>query len=79
LTPLLKRLEAKGFVTRERSREDERAVNVTIAKAGESLKERAVEIPLKLGECMPLTREEAGTLYTLLYKILRQINCGNEI
>jgi MarR family transcriptional regulator, organic hydroperoxide resistance regulator len=78
LTPLLKRLEAKGFVTRARSREDERVVNVTITEAGEALKEKAVEIPLKLGKCMPLTREEGGTLYTLLYKILRQLNCGDK-
>jgi DNA-binding MarR family transcriptional regulator len=78
LTPLLKRLESKGFVTRERSHDDERAVNVTITEEGENLKKKAVVIPLKLGECMPLTREEAGTLYTLLYKVLRQLNCGNE-
>lgn len=78
LTPLLKRLEAKGFVTRERSHEDERSVNVTITEAGENLKKKAVEIPLKMEKCMPLSRDEAGTLYTMLYKILRQLNCGDE-
>lgn len=70
LTPLLKRLEAKGFVRRERSSEDERAVNISITEAGETLKEKAMEIPVQMGKCMPLSPEEAGTLYTLLYKLL---------
>lgn len=78
LTPLLKRLESKGFVQRERSRGDERAVNITITEAGEKLKEKAIEIPLKMAKCMPLSPEEAGTLYTLLYKLLGQLNCGGE-
>lgn len=70
LTPLLKRLEAKGFVRRERSSEDERAVNISITEVGETLKEKAREIPVQMGKCMPLSPEEAGTLYTLLYKLL---------
>jgi len=78
LTPLLKRLENKGFVRRERSKGDERAVKITITEAGEKLKEKAAEIPPKMGKCMPLSPEEAGTLYTLLYKLLGQINCGDE-
>lgn len=76
LTPLLKRLEGKGFVQRERSREDERVVNITITEAGEMLKEKAVKIPMELEKCLPLSREEAVTLYTLLYKLLAQMNCG---
>lgn len=79
LTPLLKRLESKGFIQRERSSEDERAVNIAITKAGETLKEKAIEIPLKMRRCMPLSQEEAGTLYTLLYKLLEQGKCGGEI
>jgi len=78
LTPLLKRLESKGFVRRERSSDDERAVNITITGAGEALKEKAMEIPGKMRGCMPLSTEEAGTLYTLLYKLLKNFNCGEE-
>lgn len=76
LTPLLKRLEGKGFVQRTRSGEDERAVNITITQAGEELKERAAEIPVQIGMCIPLSAEEAGTLYTLLYKIIEQMDCN---
>lgn len=70
LTPLLKRLEGKGFVRRERSSADERAVDITITEAGEELKEKAMEIPAQMASCMPLSPGEAGTLYTLLYKLL---------
>lgn len=72
LTPLLKRLEGKGLVRRERSREDERLVNITITEAGEKLKQKAIEIPVEMGKCISLSREEAATLYSLLYKLLGQ-------
>ena len=42
LTPLLKRLEAHGFVRRERSHEDERAVIVTLTDEGRALREHAL-------------------------------------
>lgn len=72
LTPLLKRLESKGFVRRERQTEDERLVNIVLTEAGEGLKERAALVPLKMSECIKLDPQDAGTLYTLLYKLLGQ-------
>ena len=48
LTPLLKRLEKEGYVTRERSKEDERITIVTITKEGDSLKEKCKDIPAKM-------------------------------
>lgn len=73
LTPLLKKLESKGYVKRERSKEDERNLIVTITKKGEALKDNAIEIPKEMGKCVNLTRDEAKTLYTLLYKLLGEI------
>ncbi|MDR1735871.1 MAG: MarR family transcriptional regulator [Oscillospiraceae bacterium] len=71
LTPLLKRLEAKGLVRRERAADgDERAVRITLTQAGAQLREQAAEIPAKIGACLPLAKEEAETLYWLLYKLL---------
>ncbi len=78
LTPLLKRLESKGFIRRERSAEDERQVNVTITESGESLKEKAAQIPGKIGQCVPLSKEEAGQLYGLLYKIINSIKANEK-
>ena len=79
LTPLLKRLESKGFVRRERSREDERTVNIIITEAGEKLKEKAIKIPLEMEKCISLSPKEAGTLYTLLYKLLGQTKCADQM
>ena len=71
LTPLLKRLEKEGYVTRMRSEEDERITIVSITDKGNELKEKCKDIPLKLAEAgSPLTEAEAKKLYTLLYKFL---------
>ena len=71
LTPLLKKMEAKGFLSRRRSEEDERNLVVSITKAGEQLREKAVEIPEKIARCSNLDSEESATLYRILYKILK--------
>ena len=70
LTPVLKSLEKKGFVKRERSKQDERVVMVSATKQGEILKEKAKDIPNKIAACFNLKQEEAATLYKLLYKVL---------
>lgn len=70
LTPLLKKLEAKGYVTRERMENDERNLCVTITKQGEQLKEQAIKIPEKMYGCVALDQEEAKTLAAILKKIL---------
>ena len=70
LTPLLKKLEAKGLVSRKRSTEDERSLIVSITGEGMALRERAVGIPQAVASCTTLDAEEAATLYRILYKIL---------
>ena len=70
LTPVLKSLEAKGFVRRFRSREDERVLIAEITPEGEALRERAVGIPGEIAACVKLEKDEAAALYSLLYKIL---------
>lgn len=71
LSPLLKSLEAKGFITRTRSDEDERTVMVEpTLYGGEILREKASPIPAAVGSCVKLSPEEAAELYKLLYKIL---------
>ncbi len=70
LTPVLKKLEQKGYITRKRSETDERVLNVAITQAGEALKEKAVEIPAKVGGCVKLDEAEAMQLYVLLRKLL---------
>jgi len=72
LTPLLKKLEAKGYITRSRMKTDERNVLIQITQAGEYLKEDAVHIPGEMSQCVSLEPQEAKVLYILLRKILKQ-------
>ena len=70
LTPLLKKLEGKGYLTRKRSAEDERSLVVTVTDAGLALRDRAVRIPEAMAACSPLTPEEGEALYRILYRLL---------
>lgn len=70
LTPVLKKLEAKGYLTRVRSKEDERNLVVTITASGEALREKAVSVPGKISQCVDLEPQEAVQLYQLLHKML---------
>lgn len=74
LTPVLKSLEAKGFVRRYRSAEDERVLLVEITEKGERLRGSALEIPRKVGGCVRLAPDEVKTLYELLYRLLGGID-----
>jgi len=71
LTPVLKKLEQKGYILRERDKQDERVLNVTITESGVKLKEKALEIPGKMKGCVELNEEEAAQLYQLLHKLMK--------
>lgn len=73
LTPVLKKLESKGFINRERNAADERNLEVTITPAGEKLRDEALFIPDNIGSCVNLSSDEAGELYRLLYKVIGNI------
>lgn len=73
LTPVLKKLEQKGLVTRARAKEDERVLLVTITPEGEALKEKASGVPAKVGGCVLISKEEAAELHRILKKILKGI------
>lgn len=77
LTPLLKKLEQKGYVERARSTDDERNLVVKATKKGLSLRDKAITIPEKMGKCINLSPEEAKTLYNLTYKVLYNIEKEN--
>ncbi len=71
LTPLLKKLQDKEYITRERLKEDERTVIISLTKKGIDLKEKALEVPKIMSKCTRLTEEEGEYLYNLLYKLLK--------
>lgn len=74
LTPLLKTMEKKGWVERNRSKEDERVLNVSITAQGQALREKALRVPEQMAGCVCLEPEEAADLYKLLNKILGRLN-----
>ena len=73
LTPLLKKLEDKGLVTRRRSERDERNLIVTITEAGEALKDRALHIPYEMAKCITLPEDEIRELYRMLHTLLEYV------
>lgn len=73
LTPVLKKLEQKGLLTRKRDPKDERNLIVAVTEAGTALREQAADIPARMGSCLHMTAEEGAALYQLLYKLLGQM------
>ena len=77
LTPLLKKLEKKGFITRVRSTVDERNLEISITDKGRKLKEKAKDIPEKMKACINLKEGEITTLFALMNKVLKNIEKEN--
>ena len=62
LTPLLKKLEANGYLIRERSKEDERNLFISLTEEGEKMKDAALHVPYEMAICVELDHEERVTL-----------------
>ncbi len=73
LTPLLKKMENQGLVTRVRSPKDERNVYISLTEKGSALKDEALTVPKQIGGCISLSKEEAVSLQRLLNKVLKQL------
>lgn len=74
LTPLLKKMEAKGYITRSRCKEDERNLIIEITEKGEALKEKAANVPKEMVEkWVNISEDEIKTMYHALYKLLSQV------
>ncbi|WP_410772138.1 MarR family winged helix-turn-helix transcriptional regulator [Fontibacillus sp. BL9] len=74
LTPLLKKLESMGLLTRIRSKADERNVIIELTDEGRALKSRAAEVPAKLYAGAGLRQEELESLRTQLQSLLRKVD-----
>lgn len=74
ITPLLKKMEESGWLTRCRCKEDERVVYVALTEQGWAMREQVKEIPQQMGGCVSMSREDAETLYVLLHRLLDSMN-----
>ncbi len=70
VTPLLKKLEDKGYIRKEKDKADERNLVITLTRSGEKLQDEALCVPEAISKEFHLTPDEAAALYTVLYKLL---------
>ena len=70
MTPLLQKLEAKGYIEKAKDESDERNLVITLTEAGEKLQDDALCVPETIAQEFHLTPEEATGLYQVLYKML---------
>lgn len=81
LTPVLKKLESTGYITRKRDPEDERLLILDLTAKGEAVKDAALKIPPCIASCVGLNEEEFKMLYILTYKALNNMEnakCKNK-
>ena len=74
LTPLLKKLEASGFIRRERDAADERTVRIQLTGQGKKLQKAMVDVPRQMASCVHIERDDAGNLHELLHDLIRNLS-----
>jgi DNA-binding MarR family transcriptional regulator len=74
LSPLLKRLEAAGFVSRTRDKGDERQVIVALTEKGVALKSDAFGILMEIGKATGCSMKEAAALRSALHDLNRHLD-----
>lgn len=72
VTPLLQKLQEKGYINKVKDKGDERNLVITLTDSGEKLKDKALCVPQTIAQEFHLTSEEATSLYQILYKILNE-------
>jgi DNA-binding MarR family transcriptional regulator len=78
VSPLLKRLEANGLVTRRRQANDERSVVIDLTARGRALRERAESLPAAIGCATGLGEDERRELITTLRRLTASTSAGRE-
>ena len=78
LTPLVKKLEAAGYVTRERSAADERSTVVKLTPAGLDLRERALGVPACMAENLAVDPQLAMRLAADLDEFIAQLRATDK-
>ena len=77
LAPLLKKLQAKGFVSIQKDKKDARNIVISLTEEGRMLKDKAIHIPSSIAKTLNISQQEAMKLYQILHKILEGKNNKN--
>lgn len=72
VTPLLNKLQDKGYIEKTKDSGDERNLVITLTKAGKELRDKALRVPECMAKELHLTPDEATALYGILYKLLNE-------
>lgn len=79
LSPLLKRLEGAGYITRQREKQDERTLVVGLTPAGVALRTRALDVPGTMLQKLSLTREQATQLREGMVRLTNIVQAGRPV
>ena len=77
ITPLIKRLEARALVRRQRDEEDERQVRIFLTTAGRELREKALAVPLAVGEALGGKPEEGAQMREALHQLRERLDAAS--
>lgn len=78
VTPLLKRMEADGVVTRDKGIDDGRQMIVKLTRKGHNLRKKLTDVPVTVGNaviCESVTPETVPGLFSMLDDIINQLKC----
>ncbi|MBQ4022104.1 MAG: MarR family transcriptional regulator [Bacteroidales bacterium] len=81
VTPLLKRMEAEGILTRTQGKKDARQMIVSLTRKGQELQEKLTDVPETVGRsvlCRSVTPETVPGLYRMLDDIIGQLRRHSE-
>ena len=78
VTPLLKKLQDKGYIEKKKDKSDERNLVITLTKAGRELQDKALGVPECISKEIKLTADDAAALHRILYKMLDEENNKKE-
>lgn len=78
LSPILRKIEQKGLISREKCKDDERCCAITVTEEGYALRDKLLCVPTEMRKCFNLDIEEGKKIYSLLYKIIENLKGDNE-
>ncbi len=70
ITPLLQKLQKKGYIEKSKDPDDERNLVIRLTQTGKELQDKALSIPECMAKELHITPDEASELYRILYKLL---------